>query len=81
MISAGLHANKKNTLYRLDMSAEPVLESGYLKPNIESSDDPGEKIFMGSSQIAAHRCLVKSQVKRESGENPERCSHCVREFF
>ena len=21
------------------------------------------------------------RVKRESGENPERCSHCVREFF
>ena len=30
-------------------------------------------------KIVAPRCPPSGRVKRESGENPERCSHCVRE--
>ena len=43
-----------------------MIESGYLKVNIELQ------------RTGVRR---NGRVKRESGESPERCSHCVREFF
>lgn len=69
----------KMTPDRFPLSIQAWFPQGY-KRGSRISAGPNIRKTESQEHFAAHGCPSAGWMKRESGQNPERCRHCVREL-